>query len=79
LEQEGHIRLNFSGNGDSPTLRKELGRVGQPAPHDSSSPVPFLPFAQGNFRTASGKALLYNQAIKSQGLDPVAAFVTPQE
>jgi anaerobic selenocysteine-containing dehydrogenase len=72
LEQEGQIRLNFSGNGDSPTVGKEGGRVGQPD-------VPFLPFAQGNFRTASGKALLYNDALKSQGLDPIAAFVPPQE
>jgi anaerobic selenocysteine-containing dehydrogenase len=76
LEQEGHIRLNFNSNGGSPTVGKEGGSVGQ---HDSSSPVPFLPFAQGNFRTASGKALLYNEALKSQGLDPVAAFVPPQE
>jgi anaerobic selenocysteine-containing dehydrogenase len=76
LEQEGHIRLNFNSNGGSPTVGNEGGRVEQ---HDASSPVPFLPFAQGNFRTASGKALLYNEALKSQGLDPVAAFVPPQE
>jgi anaerobic selenocysteine-containing dehydrogenase len=60
LEQEGHIRLNFGGNG-----------------HPSSEP--FLPFANGNFRTSSGKALLYNEALKAQGLDPVAAFVAPEE
>jgi anaerobic selenocysteine-containing dehydrogenase len=60
LEKEGHIRLNFGGNG-------------------KESSEPFLPFAQGNFRTASGKAELYNPSLKTQGLDPVAAFVPPAE
>jgi anaerobic selenocysteine-containing dehydrogenase len=60
LEHEGHIRLNFEGNG-------------------TASSKPFLPFAEGNFRTASGKAELYNERLKAQGLDPVAAFVAPTE
>lgn len=60
LEREGHIRLNFSGNGQS-------------------SAEPFLPFAQGNFRTPGGKALLYNEELKALGLDPVASFVPPDE
>jgi anaerobic selenocysteine-containing dehydrogenase len=60
LEKEGHIRLNFGGNG-------------------KESPEPFLPFAEGNFRTPSGKAELYNPSLKTQGLDPVAAFVPPAE
>ena len=60
LEKEGHIRLNFEGNG-------------------TASPKPFLPYAEGNFRTASGKAELYNERLKAQGLDPVAAFVPPTE
>jgi anaerobic selenocysteine-containing dehydrogenase len=38
----------------------------------------FLPFAHG-FRTPSGKALLYNEALAAQGLDPVAAFTPPVE
>jgi anaerobic selenocysteine-containing dehydrogenase len=59
LEKEGHIRLNFEGNG--------------------SPPKPFLPWAQGNFRTPSGKAELYNERLKTQGLDPVASFVPPVE
>jgi anaerobic selenocysteine-containing dehydrogenase len=41
--------------------------------------TPFLPFAQGNFATASGKAELYNEALKKQGLDPVADFTPPTE
>ena len=60
LENEGHIRLNFSGNGEAPSQ-------------------PFLPFADGHFRTASGKAELYSENLKAQGLDPVASFVPPQE
>ena len=60
LEKEGHIRLNFGGNGNA-------------------SPDAFLPFANGNFRTPSGKALLYNESLKTLGLDPVAAFVPPEE
>ena len=59
LENEGHIRLNFEGNG--------------------ASPKPFLPWAQGHFRTPSGKAELFNERLKDQGLDPVASFVPPAE
>ncbi len=39
----------------------------------------FLPFARGGFKTASGKALLYHEALKEQGLDPVADFRPPSE
>jgi anaerobic selenocysteine-containing dehydrogenase len=63
LENEGHIRLNFTA---------ETGPL-------TETPEPFLPFAQGNFRTPSGKALLYNEALKQQGLDPVATFIPPDE
>jgi anaerobic selenocysteine-containing dehydrogenase len=41
--------------------------------------TPFLPFAQGNFRTRSGKAELYSESLKAQGLDPVADFRPPAE
>src|SRR5260370_30518789 len=77
LEKEGHIRLNFQGqNGDFPTLvAKEATRMG----HPSDSFEPFLPFANGNFRTPTGKAELYNEKLKAQGLDPVAEFVPPEE
>jgi molybdopterin guanine dinucleotide-containing S/N-oxide reductase-like protein len=40
---------------------------------------PFLPFAEGNFPTPSGKAELYNERLAAQGLDPVAGFVPPAE
>ncbi len=40
---------------------------------------PFLPFAHGGFRTVSGKAELYSEAVKALGLDPVAEFIPPTE
>ena len=40
---------------------------------------PFLPFAKGGFATPSGKALLYNEELKAQGLDPVVSFVPVEE
>jgi anaerobic selenocysteine-containing dehydrogenase len=40
---------------------------------------PFLPFAQGGFATASGKAELYSENLKKLGLDPVVSFVPPAE
>lgn len=40
---------------------------------------PFLPFAEGEFRTPSGKALLYNGALNELGLDPVVEFKPPAE
>ncbi len=46
---------------------------------DPASQQPFLPFAHGNFLTASGKAELYSEALRAQGLDPVVAFVPPTE
>src|SRR5271156_643678 len=72
LEREGHVRLNF---GDA-----RLRSAGQPAavptqPVDTA----FLPFARGNFFTASGKAELYSEALKAQGLDPVVHFEPPGE
>jgi anaerobic selenocysteine-containing dehydrogenase len=76
LEKEGHVRLNFGGNGGPPTLVAKDGTRGG---HPSDSFAPFLPFANGNFRTASGKAELYNDKLTAQGLDPVASFVPPDE
>jgi anaerobic selenocysteine-containing dehydrogenase len=65
LESDGHIRLNFHGVNDA----GEGARATQP----------FFPFAEGNFRTPSGKAELYSEALKAQGLDPVAEFTPPAE
>ncbi len=74
LEQEGHIRLNFNTVENSPTPSlKNTEKVG--GPHQPW----FLPYAQGGFRTSSGKAELYSEALKAQGLDPIAEFVPPDE
>jgi molybdopterin guanine dinucleotide-containing S/N-oxide reductase-like protein len=71
LEAEGHVRLNFGG---------AVSGSGHPVPVTAASITePFLPFARGNFRTASGKAELYSEALKTQGLDPVAEFTPPTE
>ena len=71
LEAEGHVRLNLEGAACGSRL---------PAPRDEKlQNGPFLPFAQGNFRTPSGKAELYSAALKAQGLDPVADFTPPME
>ena len=82
LEQEGHVRLNFEEEGNVPTLRtpRKVGHP-RPSPREMAHPtsLPFLPFANGGFRTPSGKALLYNGSLKEQGLDPVAEFIPPDE
>ncbi|MFZ5826087.1 MAG: molybdopterin-containing oxidoreductase family protein [Bacillota bacterium] len=37
------------------------------------------PFAEGGFRTPSGKAEFYSEALAAQGLDPVIDYVPPAE
>jgi len=69
LEREGHVRLNF--------VEAELRSAGQPGAAVPSQA--YLPFAQGNFATASGKAELYSKSLKAQGLDPVVHFEPPIE
>ena len=59
LEREGHVRLSFE-------ERKTDA--------DSEMSSFFLPFAKGNFPTASGKAELYSESLKAEGLDPVVEY-----
>ena len=74
LENENQIRLNF-GNGH---LRGNA--LVRPAEQTGSAGfTPFLPFANGNFQTPSGKAELYSEKLRSQGLDPVVSFAPPEE
>ena len=73
LEQAGHMRLNFEQN----TAPENGG--GRPSPPSANRSKPFLPFANGNFRTPSGRALLSNESLKASGLDPVAEFIPPEE
>lgn len=72
LEKEHRIRLNFTPD--------HVGTAAPGRPSDrSSAAVPFLPFAEGNFRTPSGKAEFYSQDLKRQGIDPIVAFTAPEE
>jgi anaerobic selenocysteine-containing dehydrogenase len=74
LQREGQIRLNFTASGSRlPVSRAGLVSAGH------SSAAPFLPFAEGNFRTPSGKAELYSEAMKALGLDPIVEFRPPSE
>ena len=66
----------------APASGAELHSAGQPgrsAVSTQAHTAPFLPFAHGGFRTPSGKAELYSEALKAQGLDPVAEFTPPAE
>jgi anaerobic selenocysteine-containing dehydrogenase len=65
--EKGHARMNFGDQG-----------LGVPTCSDANT-EPFLPFAQGGFRTPSGKAELYSAELKAQGLDPVVQFTPPSE
>src|SRR5436853_7031298 len=42
-------------------------------------PTPYLPFANGNFPTPSGKCELYSARMQEMGLDPLPAFTPPYE
>ncbi|HWO37784.1 MAG TPA: molybdopterin-dependent oxidoreductase [Candidatus Acidoferrum sp.] len=66
LQRERQVRLNFSGQWPV-------------ASGQSATSEAFLPFADGGFRTPSGKAELYSEAMKALGLDPVVQFTPPQE
>ncbi|HTS38681.1 MAG TPA: molybdopterin-dependent oxidoreductase [Candidatus Solibacter sp.] len=75
--ERGAVRLNFTPSRKPAELRS-AGQPGAAVPISSPS-EPFLPFAHGGFRTASGKAELYSESLKEQGLNPVAEFIPPTE
>jgi anaerobic selenocysteine-containing dehydrogenase len=89
--ERGQVRLNFAASGSRPpvsaTSDEDAGELRSARPDQGPGPVqtkstpaePFLPFACGGFRTASGKAELYSEAVKALGLDPVADFTPPTE
>ena len=41
--------------------------------------VPDAPFAQGGFRTPSGKCEFYSERMKADGLDPLPTYIPPYE
>jgi anaerobic selenocysteine-containing dehydrogenase len=84
LEQENHIRLNFAGaqaraGTGAPSTSSGQALARPPEQSSAKNAAPFLPFAQGNFPTHSGKAEFYSDALKRRGLDPVVAFTPPEE
>lgn len=42
-------------------------------------PKGYMPFAEGNFPTSSGKCEFYSKGMLSRGLDPLPAYVPPRE
>jgi molybdopterin guanine dinucleotide-containing S/N-oxide reductase-like protein len=76
--EQGQVRLNFGGQGseDKDSVLEPKPDLPTASAHNST---PFLPFAEGKFHTPSGKAELYSEALKAQGLDPVAKFEPPTE
>ena len=59
--------------------RERLEHESQIRLNVSPDQKPFLPFANGNFKTPSGKAELYSESLAAQGFDPIAKFVPPAE
>ncbi len=76
LEKEGHIRLNLIESPGPPVAGRRPATL---APSKGDGFQPFLPFAEGGFPTASGKAELYSQRLKQMGMDPAATFIPPVE
>jgi molybdopterin guanine dinucleotide-containing S/N-oxide reductase-like protein len=80
MEREHHIRLNFNANkGLDATTHGGTAAPGCSGERSPAEDAPFLPFAQGNFPTPSGRAEFYSDSLKNRGLDPVVAFTPPEE
>ena len=81
--ESGSARLQFSqGTGTMAPLAelRSTGQVGSAvAAGSGADATPFLPFAEGGFRTPSGKAEFYCESLIALGLDPVAEFTPPSE
>ncbi|MGZ4823838.1 MAG: molybdopterin-containing oxidoreductase family protein [Terriglobales bacterium] len=90
LERDHFVRLNLPVNGvakvsdPSPNqtstriIPSEATEISEGAQSRDLAFSPYLPFANG-FPTHNGKALLYNESLVAQGLDPVATFTPPRE
>ena len=42
-------------------------------------PTPYLPYADGGFRTPSGKCEFYSERMADLGLDPLPTYTPPRE
>ncbi len=47
--------------------------------HRSPDAAPFLPYVDGDLLTPSGRIEFYSETLAAQGLDPLPAFVPPEE
>ncbi len=79
LKTEHHIRLNFNSDHGETGVPARPADAPTRAGEDARPSTYFLPFAQGGFRTSSGKAEFYSEDLKRQGLDPVVSFTPPEE
>ena len=73
------VRLSFTASEAAELRSAGQPRAAVPTQANPTVAEPFRPFARGGFRTASGKAELYSEAVKALGLDPVADFTPPIE
>ena len=56
-----------------------LDRLKREGPIRLNLPANYLPFAEGNFGTPSGKCELYSPALAKQGRDPLPNYTPPHE
>lgn len=81
----GHARMSFPASGSEKQASGSwlsasgITRSSSQLAEEPPTAEFFLPFAHGGFRTPSGKAELYCEALKAQGLDPVVEFRPPSE
>jgi anaerobic selenocysteine-containing dehydrogenase len=57
----------------------DLERLKRDGPIRLNLPKDYLPFAQGNFGTPSGKCELYSPQLAKQGRDPLPSYTPPHE
>lgn len=64
----------------TPTLRGiTLDRLLESGPQRLNLPRPYVPFAEGNFPTPSGKCEFWSQPLAEQGFDPLPTYIPPAE
>jgi molybdopterin guanine dinucleotide-containing S/N-oxide reductase-like protein len=79
LEREHWVRLKLDSSAAKAAVESGADIAALKRCATQKQDAPFLPFAEGNFATASGKAEFYSEGLKAQGLDPVVAFTPPGE
>jgi anaerobic selenocysteine-containing dehydrogenase len=61
------------------TARYDWGRLKESGWQRIDAPQPYAPFAHGNFPTPSGRCEFYSERLARLGLDPLPAYVPPNE